>query len=97
MNRDERIDTAEERIERAAIRHDGHVYSVAAPARHHHVIGQIITLTGAKRVPAESTQGFMTNTGRFVDREEACVIAIRAGQIVTKTGPANELYSEDLW
>lgn len=97
MEADERIDTAKERIERAAIRHDGRIFSVPAPGRHHHVIKLIIDTTAAKRVPADSTQGFVTNTGRFLDREEACVVAIRADQLIRKTYPENLLFSEDLW
>lgn len=41
-----------------------------------------------------SRQGFLTSTGRFVDREEAMLIARSAGQTtVAKTG----LISEDLY
>lgn len=42
----------------------------------------------------ESIQGFLTNTNRFVNREEAGIIAFEAGQTeeLKKT-----LYSEDLY
>lgn len=43
-----------------------------------------------------SEQGFVTNTGRFVDREEALLIAQAAGQIKHKHGGPDTLYSEDL-
>ena len=42
-------------------------------------------------------QGFMTSTGRFVDREEAYVIAIHAGQTKGKMTGSGSLYSEDLY
>lgn len=41
-------------------------------------------------------QGFITSSGRFVDREEAAQIALHSGQIKElKFG--SELYSEDLY
>lgn len=39
-------------------------------------------------------QGFITNKGRFVNREEAAVIAYNCGQIQK---PINKLFSEDLY
>ncbi len=39
-------------------------------------------------------QGFVTNTGRYVGREEGGKIALASGQIVKET---NFLFSEDLW
>ena len=55
---------------------------------------------GARGPAAELSncdQGFMTDKGRFVDRLEACKIAKSAGQIINKTGPEDDLFSEDLW
>lgn len=40
-------------------------------------------------------QGFLTSTGRFVDREEAWTIAVAAGQV--EKGAARDLWSEDLY
>lgn len=42
----------------------------------------------------EKEQGFLTNLNRFVDREEAAIIALKAGQI---TEEIKRLYSEDLY
>lgn len=42
----------------------------------------------------EREQGFLTNTNRFVGREEAGQIAFQSGQIKTKT---DHLFSEDVW
>jgi hypothetical protein len=45
------------------------------------------------------SQGFLTDTGRFVNRVEAFYIALKAGQIINGTNSATtpKLYSEDLW
>lgn len=42
-------------------------------------------------------QGFITNTGRFVNRKEAWKIARAAGQIDDNGGHGKELFSEDLY
>ena len=65
------------------------------PGRHHHPSWFIST--HAFDIEKNSTQGFLTSTGRFVDRKEACVIARAAGQLIRKTGGDSTLYSEDLW
>lgn len=87
-----------ERIERAAIRTaDGTVYSVRRPLRHHHVIH---VMGRARWLEHEATleQGFVTDRGRFVGREEALAIATAAGQIQSRCGGDDiRLYSENLW
>jgi hypothetical protein len=45
----------------------------------------------------KTVQGFMTSTGRFVDRKEAWEIAVASGQIDDKGGYNKELFSEDLY
>lgn len=42
----------------------------------------------------EKEQGFLTNKNRFVDREEAADIALKANQITKKP---DRLFSEDLY
>ena len=42
------------------------------------------------------TQGFMTNLGRFVGREEAAKVALECGQITELISEPN-LYSEDIF
>lgn len=64
--------------------------------RHHNcfMIMKILTNSNYTKLDYEKEQGFLTNTNRFVDREEAAVIAKEANQTnytVTK------LYSEDLY
>lgn len=45
----------------------------------------------------KTVQGFLTSTGRFVDRKEAYRIALSAGQIDENGGYNKELFSEDLY
>lgn len=80
----------------SAIRYDGVVASIAKPARHHHIIYAMNMATGRK-TGGDDEQGFLTSDGQFVDRNEACIIAREAGQIETKHGPDDMLFSEDLW
>lgn len=69
--------------------------------RHGQVIWTVAALTGLRTVEiaedgvGEHEQGFLTNLNRFVGRQEAKVIAEKAGQI--EYTPHKELYSEDLY
>lgn len=68
--------------------------------RHGHIIAQMKALTELRTVTfaedgvGEHEQGFLTNTNRFVNREEAAEIAFHAGQTTEKL---ITLYSEDLY
>lgn len=66
------------------------------PGRHHTAIHGLHALTG-HRTSADDEQGFLTSDGVFVGREEGCRIAREAGQIVTKHGSDDVLFSEDMW
>lgn len=44
-----------------------------------------------------SEQGFITDDLRFVNREEALIIAKKENPNLNKLVDNNELYSEDLW
>lgn len=85
-----------ERISAAAVQF-GATISLPPPARHHTIIQTMdleMGIDGILAVP--NTQGFVTDTGRFVNRVEAFYLAYKAGQIISETkGP--QLYSEDLW
>jgi hypothetical protein len=85
-----------ERIVAAAINF-GAIISLPQPARHHTIIQTMdleMGLEGTLATP--QTQGFVTSTGRFVNRVEAFYIAWKADQLISETkGP--QLYSEDLW
>jgi hypothetical protein len=70
-----------------------------APARHHHILLQLWPL----REPGtriDQGQGFVTDAGRYVDREKAWEIAKAAGQLLERAptdGRGGTLYSEDVW
>ncbi len=83
-----------ELITAAAIKIDNNIYSLPAPARHDDV-RMMLKNKGIKSVTG--LQGFITNTGRFVDREEAARLALASGQIKALKFQKNELFSEDLW
>ncbi len=83
-----------EKIAAAALRKGELILSIPPPARHHTIFWAADAL-GYPQMHYE--QGFTTTTGRFVDREEGCSIAIAAGQIKEKTGPADILFSECMW
>ena len=54
------------------------------------------TCTNGVDCTGEHEQGFVTNKGRFVDRQEAMLIARAAGQVISDT-TSDTLYSEDLY
>lgn len=90
--------TAVERIIGVAIKTLGTlgiVYDMPAPSRHHHLIARMAR--HGIELGERHEQGFTTSAGRFVDRHEAVSIAETAGQLIRKTMPADELFSEDLW
>jgi hypothetical protein len=44
-----------------------------------------------------AAQGFLTSDDRFVCRRPALQIAREAKQLIRKTAPEDELFSEDVW
>lgn len=64
--------------------------------RHHNIISIRYELTELPTHRETSSQGFITNFDRFVDRVEGNKIAIKAGQ-VTGNVEGDELISEDLY
>lgn len=68
------------------------IVSAPPPARHHNLFWPMWP-----RHPDES--GFITSTGRFVDREEGLRIAKDAGQPLIDHPSRHDthLFSEDLW
>jgi hypothetical protein len=90
-----------EQIEMAAIQHaDGTVFTVPRPGRHHDVIA-VMKAAGKpfneQRFEYRHVQGFVTSTGRFVDRYEAKVIARERHQLLERASLSDELFSEDVW
>lgn len=68
------------------------LWSLPAPARHHHVIH---AYTQSMRKRCKGTAGFTTSKGRFVTRDEALALATQAKQLIRT--PTGTLTSEDLW
>jgi hypothetical protein len=65
--------------------------------RHSDIILNVSILLGMKtkeNICGEYVQGFLTTYNRFVDREEAAIIAFNSGQIDVKK---KELFSEDIY
>lgn len=80
----------------AAIRVGKLTLSMPPPARHGCLIHAFYNYNRKVVVPP-SDQGFLTNQGQFVSREEAHRLAFMAGQIGRDAGASEELFSEDLW
>jgi hypothetical protein len=88
--------SAGERIVAAAILIDDTLIVTAPPrARHGDILHPLFLRYGIR---AGEFQGFLTSTGRFVDRTEAYRIAIASGQPWTDARHVEgTLFSEDLW
>ena len=80
-----------------AIERDGVVYSLPAPNRHHHVIRLMVNEGVPLPVTKDAIQGFITNTGEFLDRKEAYKVVIENGQNVVELHHDYDLFSEDVW
>jgi len=85
------------KIECAAIKLNGQIFNDFY-GKTHSEIGLKMCLEGfCKTYPSGDNQGFLTDTGKFVNREEAFQIALKAKQIeLGKTINPNKLFSEDL-
>lgn len=72
------------------------IISAPPPARHHTLLHPTHDKFGS--VPFED-QGFITSTGRYVEREEALRIAKASGQPMIDHPSRHDrwLFSEDLW
>jgi hypothetical protein len=99
-----------ERVERilfSSTQHaSGDVFAVVCPGRHFHNIRAMHVSNEANLGPTikpgqnnVGEQGFLTNFGRWVSREEAFLIAQKAGQIIKKSDYPSSvtLYSECIW
>lgn len=90
--------TLNARITHVAIKFDGKVYALPAPARHHDVIREIAKRNGIG-VHGPDVQGFLDDAETFLNRREAFVLAQKNGQL--KRGSdgyqGDQLFSEDLW
>lgn len=86
-----------ESIVAAAIRYPSGFFALAPPYRHHHIVDYLASR--GMRQGLEWQEGFLTNTGRFVNRKDAYQIAEAARQILpgAVSFKHTDLYSEDLW
>ena len=77
---------------------DGHTVVVAGVRHWDDIMNAVVDRFPISEV-FECEQGFVDNNGAFLTREEAFVVATRAGQIKHKSGNPNSevLFSEDLW
>lgn len=88
-------------ITNVAVIHNGTLYSLPEPNRHHNVLRLIYACTG---YPVWDTdEGFLDKDGDFIDRKEAMEIVIDSKQPLREykhkgfCSPNIGLFSEDLW
>jgi predicted amidohydrolase len=90
----------DEKVERitgvALLTSDGRMVALPGPHRHSHLYA-VSALLGIDPDHAGHQSGFTTDAGRFVGREEGVGIATAANQLIRKTDPPSQLFSEDLW
>jgi hypothetical protein len=83
-------------ITHVAIIHEGVLYSLPKPKRHHHVIRVIADAIGGPVTHEE--QGFLDDKGRFLDRKQALAHALENNQVKNPNDiRAGQLFSEDVW
>lgn len=70
--------------------HIDDIYSIEIGRRHNDILARF-----GKSYLDVTKQGFYTSYGRFVDREDALLIAQKAGQV--KEHLSKKLFSEDLY
>lgn len=78
----------------AAPGHTRVIATLPRPARHHHILHTMWELLPGSHL---HDQGFLTTTGRHVDREEGARLAVGAAQVQEQSLRAGHLFSEDLW
>lgn len=80
----------------AAIRFGDLICHMSPPCRHHDIIR---ACADAKMpLPIEGEQGFITASGKFLDRQAAALHAVSHDQVPrAKIHSNGMLYSEDLW
>lgn len=101
MNSDDDLSEPLYRVVCAAIRHRD-TGLVICGARHCDSIMRAVALRMLPPGPEFDgyrcgAQGFINNKGEFLTREQAWIVAERAGQIRKTTGTHGTLYSEDLY
>jgi len=93
------------KITHVALRWKGQVWSLPRPYRHHHIIQVIESLTtpadrakGIDCSEGRGDQGFLDETGKYLDRKSALKVALETNQVLDRNDiRAGRLFSEDLW
>lgn len=76
---------------------DGQIWTLPAPARHHHILQAIDRVLPGRAIEVHpEQQGFIDSTWNYVGRKEAGERAVACGQVGALKWPPY-LYSEDLW
>lgn len=73
----------------------GGVVEMPRPYRHNHCIE--LAYRKNNKYNTTRSQGFITNTGRYVDRAEGLKIAKAAKQLLPRHDHKTELFSESIW
>lgn len=85
------------RITHVAIRYRGETYSLPEPNRHNNVIRLIADTLKIDRIDLHE-EGFLDESGAFLDRRQALAAALFYNQVKDPTDiRAGQLFSEDLW
>jgi pSer/pThr/pTyr-binding forkhead associated (FHA) protein len=83
-----------------AIKHNDIMICLPQPNRHHHCIRYAVGVLGITNTPIGAkpfSQGFYTETGVYLNRQEAFIYAQQHNQISGDTYHNRDLFSEDLW
>ena len=71
------------------------VWALPAPKRHHDVIRMVAADLKLMK-PVKGIQGFVSDSGEFLDRVQARALVVSNGQCAEPEN-SRELFSEDLW
>jgi len=86
-------------ITHVALRFEGEVFALPRPNRHHDLVRAIVRQLGVSHVdvPLED-EGFLDETGRFLNRKQALVSALVNNQVAKpEEVRLDMLMSEDVW
>lgn len=78
----------------AIITKDGIVHSLPKPNRHHNILNLLNDIGYSWPITGE--QGFLTDTGIYLNRLDGAALALKNGQVKKLNSPP-KLFSEDLW
>lgn len=83
-----------ERLVSVGIYRDGLIHGDGLSIRSHYMLRAIMGDEDPERRKRDDIEGFITSTGRFLDRDSAKDIAIAAGQV--DPGQRREILSSDI-